>query len=77
MKTRHSKYSFAFSIHLDIRTKPLRQRRIPTSLLRCILTSHVILYCMKRSLQSVVWHSGTSVTLALIMDVWNLWKHYN
>ena len=60
MKTRHSKYSFAFSIHSDTRTKPKRLRRIPTSLHRCLLT--VILYCMKRSLQSGVWHSGTSVT---------------
>ena len=50
MKTRHSKYSFALSINLDVRTKTLQLRRIPTSLHRCILTSHVILYSMKRIL---------------------------
>ena len=49
-ETRHSKYSFALSIHLDVRTKTSQLRRIPTSLHRCILTSHVILYCMKRIL---------------------------
>jgi len=30
MKTRHSKYSFALSIHLEFITKPWRLRRIPT-----------------------------------------------
>ena len=50
MKTRHSKYSVALSIHTDVRTKSQRLRRIPTSLHRCILKNHVILYCMKRSL---------------------------
>ena len=37
MKTRHSKYSFALSIHSDVRTKPQWLWRIPTSLHRCIL----------------------------------------
>jgi len=50
MKTRHNKYSFALSIHSDIRTQPLQLRRISTSLHRHILTSHIILYCMKRCL---------------------------
>ena len=50
MKTRHSKYSFALSIHSVIRTKPLQFRRISTSLHRRILTSQGILYCMKRIL---------------------------
>ena len=75
MKTRHSKYSFALSIHSDVRTKPQRKRRIATSLQRCILTSHVILTAWKETYISVVWHSGTLVTLALIMDISNLWKH--
>jgi len=51
MKTRHSKYGLALSIHSDVRTKPQRLRRIPTSLHRFILTSGIILYCMKRSLR--------------------------
>ena len=46
-----AKYSFALSIHSDVGTKPYRLRRILTSLHRCILTSHIILYCMKRSLR--------------------------
>jgi len=46
MKTRNSQYGFALSIHSDVRTKPQRLRHIPTSLHRCIPTSHVILYWM-------------------------------
>jgi len=29
MKTRHSKYSFALSIHSDVRTKPSQLRQFP------------------------------------------------
>jgi len=43
MKTRHSKYSFTLSIHSDVKTKLQQLRRIPTSLCRHILTTHVIL----------------------------------
>jgi len=50
MKTRNSQYGFALSIHSDVRTKPQRLRHIPTSLHRCIPTSHVILYWMKTNL---------------------------
>jgi len=65
MKTRHSAYSFALSIYSDVRTKPQRSGRIPTSLHTCILTSHVILYCVKRSLHkcsSTLRHNGHSRT---------------
>jgi len=50
MKTRRSQCSFVLSINSDVRSKPQRLKRIPTSLHRCILTSHVILHYMKRSL---------------------------
>jgi len=50
MKTLHSKYSFALSAHYEVGIKPQRYRRIPTSLHRRILTSHVFLYYVKRSL---------------------------
>jgi len=49
-----------------------RLRRIPTSLLSCILTSHVLLCTVwKKACVSIVWlkavHSGTLVTLSLIL----------
>jgi len=46
MKTCHSQYGFVLSIHSDVTTNPKQLRRIPTSLHRRILTSHLILYCM-------------------------------
>jgi len=69
-----AKYSFALSIHRDVGTKPQGLRRIPTSLHRCILTSHMILYCMIRSLREYslslrdMGHTRTNNGLL------NLWK---
>jgi len=48
----------------DTRTKPQRLWRTLTSLHRRILTSHIVLYCVKRSLHKRVGftiHSGTQV----------------
>jgi len=53
MKTRHSKYSFALRIHSEVGIKPWRLRRIPTNLQRRVLTSHAVLYCIKRSLHKI------------------------
>ena len=42
-KTRYSKYNFALSTHSEVR------RPIPTSLHGRILTSQIVLYCVKCS----------------------------
>jgi len=77
MKSRHSKYSCALSIHSDVRTKTWRLRRIPTSLHRCMLTNHVVFLLHERSLHncSLTWHSATLVTHTLTTDFSDLWKH--
>ena len=50
MKTRHSNIAL-HSVFTQISELNLKKlRRISTSLHRCILISHVILYCMERSL---------------------------
>ena len=49
MKSRHNSGSSALSAYAEVRNNSQRLRRIPTSRNRHIVTSHVLLYCVKIS----------------------------
>ena len=61
MKTRHSKYSFALSIHSDVRTTPIKTFSHKSAQTYSSKPHSFIL--RGKACISVFWHSSTSVTL--------------